>query len=226
MFPVRLYLAIACLSLIASCAGPQQTRPAPAKPAGGDALYDSASEWADANRLPDLPPRERALRRRAVIASFELGPIDELQWLTASVVARSHPVQPIVRAASRTHAVAPDLVNGIIWVESRFQINARSNRGACGLMQLMPHTGREVARAIGMTYHPYEPQFNIHAGTYYFSRLVDRFDGNLTLALAAYNIGPGRVDGWLREGRALPGQSRAYVDNVYGAARAFRLREF
>jgi soluble lytic murein transglycosylase len=142
------------------------------------------------------------------------------------MLARSRPVQPIVRSASRTHAVAPDLVNGIIWVESRFHVNARSNKGACGLMQLMPRTGRQVARAIGLPYHPYDPQFNIHAGTYYFSRLVDRFAGNLTLALAAYNTGPGRVDGWLRDQRALPGYSRVYVDNVFGAARAFRLREY
>jgi len=128
--------------------------------------------------------------------------------------------------ASRANAVAPDLVNGIIWAESRFQVHARSPKGACGLMQLMPRTGREVARAIGMSYHPYDPQFNIHAGTYYFSRMVDRFDGDLTLALAAYNIGPGRVDTWLRASQPLPGHSRAYVGNVLSAARAFRLRAY
>jgi soluble lytic murein transglycosylase-like protein len=221
----RSCLALACLSVVVSCAGPSQVRPAPAPSSAADTLYDAAAEWSDGNRLPELPKRARPMRRRAEVAAYAFETVRELQRLSASVLSRSRPVQPIVHVASRAHAVAPDLVNGIIWVESRFQVHARSSKGACGLMQLMPRTGREVARAIGMTYHPYDPRFNIHAGTYYFSRLVDRFHGNHVLALAAYNIGPGRVDGWLRQGQPLPGQSRVYVDNVFGAARAFRQYE-
>jgi soluble lytic murein transglycosylase-like protein len=222
----RSCLALACLSVVVSCAGQPQVRPAPARGSTDDALFDAAAEWSDANRLlPDLPPRPRTVRPRVVFLSYAFEPSYELQRLSGNELLRSRSVQPIVQAASRTHAVASDLVNGIIWVESRFQVRARSNKGACGLMQLMPRTGREVARAIGMTYHPYDPRFNIHAGTYYFSRLVDRYHGNQVLALAAYNIGPGRVDGWLQNGQPLPGVSRAYVDNVFGAARAFRLYE-
>jgi soluble lytic murein transglycosylase-like protein len=221
----RLCLALGCLSVVVSCAGQTQVRPAPSRSSAGDALYDQAAEWSDANRLPELPRRPRATRPRVVFLSYAFEPAGELRRVSGNDLLRSRSVQPIVRAASHTHAVASDLVNGIIWVESRFQVRARSNKGACGLMQLMPRTGREVARAIGMPYHPYEPRFNIHAGTYYFSRLVERYRGDHVLALAAYNIGPGRVDGWLQNGEPLPGVSRAYVDNVFGAARAFRQYE-
>ena len=118
----------------------------------------------------------------------------------------------------------PDLINGVIWVESRFQLRARSPKSASGLMQLMPRTGREIADTLGLRYHPYDPQFNIDAGTYYLVRMVERFAGNLRLALAAYNIGPAVVDGWLRNGEALPARSQRYVDDVLAAARVFRLR--
>jgi soluble lytic murein transglycosylase-like protein len=213
---------LGCVLFAAACATQTEVRRAPAR--DGDAFYDAAADWADANRQPDLPARTRVLRRRPE-RMFELATLDDLRPLTSSVLARSRSVQPIVFSASRANAVTPDLVNGIIWAESRFQVHARSPKGACGLMQLMPRTGREVAGAIGMSYHPYDPEFNIHAGTYYFSRLVERFGGDLTLALAAYNIGPGRVDTWLRASQPLPGHSRAYVGNVFGAARAFRLRD-
>ena len=126
-----------------------------------------------------------------------------------------------MHAAAQSHELPPYLVNAIIWVESRFQAKARSSVGCLGLMQLMPGTGREVARELGLRYQPADPQFNIHAGTYYFARLVDRYS-SLRLALAAYNIGPAVVDGWQRERAPLPERSQAYVDNVLTAARAFR----
>jgi len=219
----RVSFALGCALFAAACATQPVVRPAPVPE--DDALYDSAAEWADANRGADAPMRTRALLRRPH-RRFELAPVDELRALTSTVLARSRGLQPIVFSASRAHSVPSDLVNGIIWAESRFQIHATSPKGACGLMQLMPRTGREVARAIGLSYHPYDPEFNIHAGTYYFSRMVDRFDGDVTIALAAYNIGPGRVDTWLRASQPLPGHSRAYVGNVFAAARAFRLRAY
>jgi soluble lytic murein transglycosylase len=89
-------------------------------------------------------------------------------------------------------------------------------------MQLMPRTGRELARQLGRDYEPFDPEFNIHAGSYYFARMVRRYDGNVRLALAAYNIGPAVVDRWLRDAEPLPGHSRAYVDGVITAARTFR----
>jgi soluble lytic murein transglycosylase-like protein len=133
-------------------------------------------------------------------------------------------VQPIVHAAAREHGLPPDIVNGIIWVESRFVPTALGQKGPRGLMQIMPRTGRELARQLGRSYAPYDPDFNIHAGSLYFARMVHRFDGNLRLALAAYNIGPAVVDRWMRDAEPLPGHSNAYVDNVFTAARTFRDR--
>jgi soluble lytic murein transglycosylase-like protein len=133
-------------------------------------------------------------------------------------------VQSIVHAAARDHGLPPDIVNGIIWVESRFVPTALGKKGPRGLMQIMPRTGRELARELGRSYAPYDPDFNIHAGSLYFARMVRRFDGNLRLALAAYNIGPAVVDRWMRDAEPLPGHSNAYVDDVFTAARTFRDR--
>ena len=182
-------------------------------------VYDPATEWAVDHEHPAaLPPAPR----RIVMIVDEIEPNDYLAPFNAGQVERIARVQPVVRAAARAHDVPADLVNGIIWVESKFQVQARSKSGADGLMQLMPSTGREVARELGRSYNPFDPEFNIHAGTYYFAHLVRRFDGNLRLALAAYNIGPGVVDGWLHYSEPMPRHSRAYVDHVLVAARKFR----
>jgi soluble lytic murein transglycosylase-like protein len=213
---------LSCVLLLLACAGRAEVQRAPRF--DGD-VHDSADEWNADNRAAFAVESRQSSRSRRVERFVVYEPEPESLVFTSSVLARSRSVQPIVYAASRTHAIPPDLVNGIIWVESRFQLRARSPKGACGLMQIMPRTAQEVARALGLRYQPYDPEFNIHAGTYYFARMVERFDGNLTLALAAYNIGPGRVDQWLRESQPLPGHSRAYVGNVFSAARAFRGRD-
>jgi len=182
-------------------------------------LHDPVAEWdADAAAYrPPLVPSAGSRSRRSVLA-YEL-PAVSLRSFSRSEVERIRDLQPIVHAAASAHAIAPDLVNGIIWVESRFQVRARSSQSACGLMQLMPRTAREVARNIGRRYAPFDPEFNIHAGTYYFARMLERFDGNMTLALAAYNIGPAVVDRWLRDAAPLPAGSRSYIANVYEAAK-------
>jgi soluble lytic murein transglycosylase-like protein len=191
------------------------------------ALYDPTAEWsADRVLPPVLPPRPAlAPSREPSSADWEAESDSGPRALSANQRARIADVQPIVHVAARAHAVPADLVNGIIWVESKFQVKARSKADACGLMQLMPSTGREVARQLGRSYHPYDPEFNIHAGTYYFARMIERFGGDLRLALAAYNTGPSMVEGWLRANRPLPDYSRAYVAHVFSAARAFRTYE-
>jgi soluble lytic murein transglycosylase-like protein len=94
---------------------------------------------------------------------------------------------PIIEHASSQHGVSARLVKAVIQVESGFRSRARSPRGAMGLMQLMPQTGRlyQVGR------NPYDPSRNIQAGTKYLRKLLDEFE--LPLALAAYNAGEGAV---------------------------------
>ena len=84
--------------------------------------------------------------------------------------------------------VSADLIKAVAMVESSFDANARSPKGAIGLMQLMP----ELARRYGVS-NPYDPQQNLRGGATHLSSLLDRYDGDLTLTLAAYNAGSGAV---------------------------------
>jgi soluble lytic murein transglycosylase-like protein len=186
-------------------------------------VYDSVADWdADAARYAPPPYDPRPARPRANAPLWFAEPLFSLRPFSESEAARIRQVQPIVYAAGHHHVVPPDLVNGIIWVESRFKTHARSRVGACGLMQLMPSTAREIALSMGRPYDVFDPDFNIHAGTFYFAQMLERFEGNTALALAAYNIGPAVIDNYARSSAPLPAVSRAYVSSVFEASRAFR----
>lgn len=132
-------------------------------------------------------------------------------------------IDQIVRTAAARHQVDAALVRGVIQVESGFRPNARSSVGARGLMQLMPKTAASLARRLGWeTYDIEDPGFNIDAGTAYLAYLLERFDNDARLALAAYNTGPARVARWVRKGSALPSYSRRYVRAVFAAASQLR----
>ena len=96
----------------------------------------------------------------------------------------------------------PYLVCGVIFTESAFRQNAKSGVGALGLMQLMPATGLEEAELLGIEgvteQRLTEPALNIRLGCNYLRKLLDEF-GTESVALAAYNAGPGRVRQWLKE---------------------------
>jgi soluble lytic murein transglycosylase-like protein len=95
------------------------------------------------------------------------------------------------------------LVNAVITAESGGDASAVSPKGARGLMQLMPDTAREVAGQMGLEYDEgkltADPAYNKALGTRYLQNMAARYGGNQTLALAAYNAGPKRVDKWIRE---------------------------
>jgi soluble lytic murein transglycosylase-like protein len=190
-----------------------------------DPVHDPAGEWA----AQSARARSRSADAREIPAFVPVAreePAIQLREFSEAERTRIDRVQPIVRAAAMEHGVPPNVVNGIIWVESKFLPEARGKRGPRGLMQIMPRTGREIARTLGRPYHPHDPDFNIHAGTYYFSRMMRRFKNDPTLALAAYNIGPAKVDGWLRANEPFGEATGRYVDLVLSAADAFRRRGF
>jgi soluble lytic murein transglycosylase-like protein len=95
----------------------------------------------------------------------------------------------VVRAASGTYHLDPDLVSSVIRAESGFNVRAVSPKGARGLMQLMPQTASELG-----VHNAFDPQANVEGGTRYLRELLERYDFDLIKALAAYNAGPQRVE--------------------------------
>lgn len=143
----------------------------------------------------------------------------------------------VVHRASADFGVAPELVLAIMRTESQFDPNARSHVGASGLMQLLPVTAERIGSA--------EPSLqvaasrfrradaNIRLGAWYIRSLLDRYDGQVPLAIAAYNAGPVAVDGWLEDLAGLDldvfveripyRETRGYVQRVLEAYFAYGL---
>ena len=138
---------------------------------------------------------------------------------------------PVIESEARLNALDPYFVSAIIYQESRFTANARSTADARGLMQLIPSTGRLMARQVGVrkldVSQLYEPELNVKLGTRYIAQLLQDFKGERELALAGYNAGPGRVRRWLRKNRgaeldefveSIPyKETRIYVKNILEA---------
>jgi soluble lytic murein transglycosylase-like protein len=112
----------------------------------------------------------------------------------------------IISEAATATGLSADLIHAVVRAESAYDPHCRSSAGAMGLMQLMPGT----ARALGVT-DPWDPSQNVHGGARYLREQLDRF-GDLTLALAAYNAGPGAVQ---RHGGVPPyEETQTYVRRV------------
>ena len=124
---------------------------------------------------------------------------------------KSAPYDAAINKHSERLGVAADLVRAVIQVESAFNPTAVSNKGAMGLMQLMPETARDLG--IG---NPFNPDQNIRGGVTYLKQLLNRYDNNVELALAAYNAGAGNVDKY--DGVPPFKETKNYVNKITKAA--------
>ena len=127
------------------------------------------------------------------------------ETLRTSLFSNSVDLDAIFDEAGRRHNLSPDLLKAVARVESNFRPEAVSRAGAMGIMQLMPGT----ARGLGVT-DAFDPYQNIIGGAKYLRQMLDRFDGDLDLALAAYNAGPGTVG---KHG-GVPAFSHNYINRV------------
>ena len=141
----------------------------------------------------------------------------------------------VIREQAAAKHLDPALIAAVIYAESKFDPRP-SAAGAQGLMQILPETAYYLAHLSGGTRFTASdlatPQVNVAYGSYYLRYLLDHYNGNEMLALAAYNGGVSNVDSWLAQagadGRALTlesipfGETRAYVERVLAAQRAYR----
>jgi len=131
----------------------------------------------------------------------------------------------IVRAHAKNYDLSPTLLAAVIYAESKFDANARSEAGAVGLMQLLPETARGIAVRTGgkgfVDTDLLDPEINIRYGSWYLRHLLDRYH-DVRTALAAYHAGQGNVDEWRREGGGIRfPETRHYVDKVLDAQQVY-----
>jgi soluble lytic murein transglycosylase-like protein len=155
--------------------------------------------------------------RRATRETNSAAPGDRQTGRLDKLAARLAPFSEAVADAAGQYGIDPSVITAVIVAESGGKAHAVSPAGARGLMQIMPATGRELGLV-----NPFDPRENILAGTRYLSRMLKRFGGDITLALAAYNAGPGAV----RKHGGIPPyrETMRFVSKVLALAGDLRLK--
>jgi hypothetical protein len=176
---------------------------------------------------PPLPPhpvtggmrdaiekQRRSVRRQAELLGNWLLPFEGSRYvdMPCEPIADAE-VAPIIDGAAQSEKIEPRLLRAVIDQESGFHPCATSSRGAKGLMQLMPETASQFS-----VRDAFDPRENVEAGAKLLKQLLDRYNGDLSQALAAYNAGPARVD----QSGGIPDipETRDYVESILGKLHA------
>ena len=187
-------------------------------------MYWSSKE----NRWKPVPSAGAASMRAARSAAAEVSDFpgrESNQSATAKIVAANFrgpaatagDIDSAIEQAAARHNVDPNLVRAVVKVESNFNPNALSRKGAMGLMQLMPSTARQLK-----VENPFDPEQNVDAGVRHLKQLLESYGGDIKLTLAAYNAGAGAV----ARSSGVPhfAETQNYVrriTNLYNAGSAF-----
>lgn len=178
--------------------------------------YPAAAQiysWRDADGklvVSDRPRPGQGAQKITTYAVHGATTVRATTPITAS--SKSAPYEAAISEHARREGVAADLVRAVIQVESAFNPRAVSDKGAMGLMQLMPATAKDL----GVT-DPFNPDQNIRGGVAYLKQLLTRYNHKVELALAAYNAGMGNVD---KHGGTVPPfkETQNYVNKITNAA--------
>src|SRR5436190_95837 len=173
--------------------------------------------WRDANGHLVLSNVRTESGAPAVTKTYAVPRAETVRATRYVAADRGWQFESLISEHARLNGVRSDLVRAVVQVESAFNPNAISPKGAMGLMQLMPATMRQYG--VRNAFNPVE---NVRAGVAYLRDLLDRYSNNEELALAAYNAGPGAVD---KHGQAVPPyrETRNYVAKINKMTEAGRV---
>ncbi len=162
--------------------------------------------WRDANGNLVLSNRRPA--GTTTVRSYAVPDAAALRATRFVPAERTRLYDDLISEHAQLNSVRRDLVRAVVQVESGFNPRARSPKGALGLMQLMPATIQQFG-----VHNPFNPAENMRAGVAYLRQLLDRYENNEELALAAYNAGPGAVD---KHGQTIPpyAETQSYVSRI------------